>query len=143
MQKYAFYLKMFAPTVLRVGMVGIVIWFGSQELLHPLMWQGYIPESVVTMSHLNANILVHINGIFEVIFGLALLLGIQTRFVAFLLTIHMFDIAYVVGYSPMGMRDLGLSIALLSVFMQGPSPLSVDMFKKNSEEESPSLEVLN
>jgi uncharacterized membrane protein YphA (DoxX/SURF4 family) len=137
MEKILNNLKTYSPTVLRIGMAIIAIWFGAQELLHPQMWTSYIPDSVVSFSHLNANFLVHMNGAFEPIFGIALLLGIKTRISALLLTIHMFDITYVVGYGALGVRDLGLAFGLLAVFMHGPSPLSFDIFKKETPTISP------
>lgn len=126
MEKILNNLKTYSPTVLRVGMAIIAIWFGAQELLNPQMWLGYIPDSIVSISGLNANILVHMNGAFELVFGIALLLGIKTRITALLLAIHMLDITYVVGYGALGVRDLGLAFGLVAVFMYGSSPLSID-----------------
>jgi len=126
-------LTTYSPTVLRIGMSIIAIWFGTQEILNPQMWTSFVPDSIVTFSHLSANFLVHMNGAFELIFGIALLLGIKTRITAFLLTLHMFDITYVVGYSALGIRDLGLALGLLAVFMHGPSPVSFDQRKSKTE----------
>ncbi len=137
MEKILSNLKTYSPTVLRIGMALIAIWFGAQELLYPQMWVSYIPDSVVAFSHLNANFLVHMNGAFELVFGLALLVGIKTRITAFLLSIHMLDITYVVGYGALGIRDLGLAFGLIAVFMHGPSLLSFDMFKKETSTISP------
>lgn len=137
MQTFLNNLKTYSPTVLRIGMALIAIWFGAQELLYPQMWVSYIPDSVVAFSHLNANFLVHMNGSFELVFGIALLLGIKTRITAFLLAIHMLDITSIVGYGALGVRDLGLAFGLIAVFMYGPSLLSVDMFKKENQTISP------
>ena len=136
MDKFLNNLKTYSPTVLRIGMAVIAVWFGSQELLYPQMWTNYIPDSIVSISGLNANFLVHMNGAFELIFGIALLLGIKTRVTALFLTLHMFDITYVVGYGALGIRDLGLAFGLLAVFMHGSSPISFDAFKKESPAES-------
>ncbi len=118
--------------ILRVGMAIVAIWFGTQELLNPGVWTGYIPESIVNITNMNANLLVNLNGAFEVIFGLALFFGIKTRITAMLLMIHMFDITYIVGYNALGIRDLGLAFGLLSVFMYGPSLISFDIFKEKT-----------
>lgn len=135
MEKIINNLKTYSPTVLRIGMALIAIWFGAQELLNPQMWTGYIPDSVIAFSNLSANFLVHMNGSFELVLGIALLLGIKTRITALLLTLHMLDITYVVGYGALGIRDLGLAFGLLAVFMHGPSPLSFDVFKKSSPQQ--------
>jgi uncharacterized membrane protein YphA (DoxX/SURF4 family) len=136
MQKTLTYLKFISPAVLRVGIALVIIWFGFQQLLHPQMWLSYVPLSVVSFFHLSANFLVHLNGAFEIVFGAAMLLGIRTRLSALLLALHMFDITYIVGYGAIGMRDLGLSFALLAIFMHGPSPFSFDVFKRNSPEDA-------
>lgn len=132
MEKILDNLKKYSPTVLRIGMAIIAIWFGTQELLNPQVWTSYIPDSIVSISGLNSNLLVHFNGAFELIFGLALLIGIKTRISAALLTIHMFDITYVVGYGALGIRDFGLAFGLLAIFMHGPSLLSFDKFKNQN-----------
>lgn len=137
MEKFTSYIEKFSPTVLRIGMAIVVIWFGAQELMHPEMWISYIPDSAVSISTMSASALVHLNGAFEIVFGIAMLIGIKTRLSALLLALHMFEITYVVGYDAVGMRDLGLAFGLLSVSMFGSSPLSFDMFQKNSEEEIP------
>jgi uncharacterized membrane protein YphA (DoxX/SURF4 family) len=60
--------------------------------------------------------------------GLLLLVGVCTRWVALILAIHIFGIAFVVGGfgSPTGVRDIGLAVSLLSIFFTGAGALSVD-----------------
>jgi len=121
-------LKLFAPVVLRIGLSLVFIWFGSQQLLNTKMWIGLIPQSVISISHLSATTLVHFNGAFEIVFGLALLIGISTRVVAFLLALHIIDIMFVVGYGPIGVRDFGLSVATVAIFLNGADFFTVDRF---------------
>ncbi len=116
----------YAPTILRLGMSLVFIWFGSQQLLHNADWVAYIPNYAISFSHLSAETLTYINGAFEVIFGLALFFGFKTRIVAFLLALHMLDITYTVGYNPVGVRDFGLALATVSLFLNGPSPFGID-----------------
>jgi len=65
---------------------------------------------------LSAVTLVHLNGVFEIIFGTALLLGFFTQLSAFLLALHMLDITFTVGFDSIGVRDFGLSIATIVIF---------------------------
>jgi len=88
---------------------------------------------MVGLSGLSAVILVKVNAWFELIFGLALFFGIYTRFVSLLLALHLANIAYVVGYNPTGVRDFGLMIATLSIFLSGSGPLSVDEWLKDKK----------
>lgn len=91
-------------------------------------WVDFVPESVVKMSGLNVTTLVYLNGIFEIVFGVAMLFGYYTRLAAFALAIHMFEITYVVGYDSIGVRDFGLSIATFVVFMNGADIFSLDKY---------------
>ncbi len=113
------YLELWAPGVLRIGMAVVILWFSLQQFLHNSVWVAYIPDSVVAISHLSASNLVFLNAVFELVFGLALMFGFFTRFSALLLSLHLFDIMWVVGYGEIGVRDLGLAIGTFVVFMNG------------------------
>lgn len=119
-------LKASAPTVLRIGVALVFLWFGSQQLMHPGSWLGFIPKSIMDISGLTAPTLVAFNGSFEIVFGLCLLAGFFTRVSALLLALHMLDITYVVGYGATGVRDFGLSIAAVAVFLYGIDKLCLD-----------------
>jgi uncharacterized membrane protein YphA (DoxX/SURF4 family) len=69
-----------------------------------------------------------LNGWFEISFGLCLLFGFYTRIVALFLALHLLEIMYSVGYSPIGVRDFGLTIAMFSVFLFGADDFSADNF---------------
>lgn len=134
-------MKMYAPTVLRIGIAIVFLWFGMQQLLHTAMWIGLIPKSVIAISGLTAATLVHFNGSFEIVFGLCLLFGFFTRTTALLLALHMLDITYVVGYGATGVRDFGLSIGAISLFLYGIDSVSLDAWfqKKTTAENSSNL----
>jgi len=127
MQKFD-HMKTYAPTVLRIGVSLVFLWFGFQQLINTEMWTRLIPQAAMDVSGLSAINLVHFNGAFEIVFGLCLLLGFFTRTVAFLLALHMLHITYVVGYNGIGVRDFGLSMAAISTFLYGVSPISLDHY---------------
>lgn len=112
-------MKNFAPVVIRIGMALVFLWFGSQQLIHTSMWTSLIPQYVINLSGQTATTLVHFNGAFEIVFGLFLLLGYFTRVTALLLALHILDITFTVGYTSIGVRDFGLSLATISVFLYG------------------------
>ncbi|MEI6553117.1 MAG: DoxX family protein [bacterium] len=120
MNKKTNLLELYAPAVLRIGMAVVILWFSLQQFLHNSFWTAYIPDSIVALTHLGAPTLVMLNAIFELVFGLALVFGLYTRISALLLALHLFDIMWVVGYGDIGVRDLGLAIGTLVVFMNGP-----------------------
>ena len=119
-------LQKYAPLILRLSLGAVFVWFGSQQLGHPDAWTGYIPASVLSMTGLSANMLVHFNGLFEVLFGTMLFFGFYTRITAALLFLHMLDITYVVGYTSIGVRDFGLSMGALSAFLYGADMFTLD-----------------
>ncbi|MDD5357028.1 MAG: DoxX family protein [Candidatus Pacebacteria bacterium] len=118
-------MKKYAPLVLRVGISLVVLWFGFQQLLHPQMWVRILPAWTASLPFTPLT-LIAINSWFEIIFGLALLVGFQTRIVAFLVALHIFHIAYTLGYGAVGVRDFGLGMAALSMAMGEPNELSLD-----------------
>lgn len=125
MQKIILFLQTYASSVLRYAMAAVILWFSVQQFMHADAWTAYVPDSVVAFSHLSATTLVYLNATFELVFGFLLLLGWQTRIVAFLLAAHLFDIMYVVGYGEIGVRDFGLATATFTIFMHGPDLLCI------------------
>ncbi len=120
-------MKKYAPLVLRIAIASVVLWFGWQQLAHPTNWVRLLPPWTGALP-VSALTLIAINGWFEIIFGLALLVGFYTRFVAVILALHIFDIAYTLGYGPVAVRDFGLAVAALSIALGEAGELSLDMF---------------
>ena len=123
-------MKIYAPSVLRLGMVAVILWFSLQQFMHNNQYTAYVPDSVVALSHMSAGMLVFFNAVFELVFGILLAFGWQTRLVSLLLALHLFDIMYVVGYGEIGVRDFGLAMATFVVFMNGPDVLCIQRPKK-------------
>ncbi|MDR3557968.1 MAG: DoxX family protein [Candidatus Pacebacteria bacterium] len=133
MSKFVQALKAYAPSVLRYGMVAVILWFSLQQFLHNSLYTAYVPDSIVALTHLGAGTLVFFNAAFELVFGVALAFGWQTRIVSLLLALHLFDIMYTVGYGEIGTRDFGLAIATFVVFMNGPDMLCIQRPKKSAQ----------
>lgn len=85
----------------------------------PSMWIGFIPEWVVSFSHMSAVTLVRLNGLFEVVTGFLLAVGLWVRPMATLLFAHLLSIVFAVGLNSLGVRDAGLSFAMLAVVLNG------------------------
>lgn len=130
MSKFFKSLEKIAPVALRYGMGIVILWFSSQQFLHTDSWTAYVPDSVVAMTGFSATVFVYVNAVFELVFGLMMVFGIQTRLSALLLGLHLLDIMWVVGYGEIGVRDFGLAIATLVVFMNGPDTLCLDFKEK-------------
>ncbi len=115
-----------APVVVRIGMSLVFLWFGYQQIFNTAMWTRLIPEWVIEMTGVTATSLVHFNGAFEIVFGLCLLIGLQTRVVSLLLALHLLHIMVTVGYNAIGVRDFGLALATISIFLNGMDCLTLD-----------------
>ena len=74
----------------------------------------------------SVQILIMGNGLIETVFGLLLFAGLFTRLSALLLTIHLLGIAVSLGYNDILIRDLGLSLATFTVFLNGADKWSLD-----------------
>lgn len=120
------HIKSYAPVLLRYSMALVFIWFGVQQFIDTSHWLAFVPDSVVSMTGLSAQTLVYANATFEIIFGIMLLIGWQIRIAGVLLALHLFEIAYAVGYGEIAVRDIGLALATLSVAMHGKDELSID-----------------
>lgn len=123
MEKFKLFLKLYAPVFLRFGMAMVVLWFGFEQFMNASSWTAYVPDSAVAMSHVSAETLVYFNATFEVLFGILLIIGWKVRIVALLISLHLFNIMFVVGYNETGVRDFGLAVAILAIAMNGSDVL--------------------
>lgn len=102
------------------------------QILKPDNFIGWLPEEA-SLIPIDLVYLVLGNGIFETICGILLILGVFTRIAALLLGIHLAGITFTIGFSEIGIRDLGLTIATLSIFFTGDDVLCLDKhFMKSS-----------
>jgi len=114
-------IEIYSPSVVRIGMALVFLWFAINQLLNPKVWIIYLPEFLSNTP--NPTMFIYANAVFEIIFGLMLLLGILTRISALLLGIHLIGISITLGYNAIAIRDLGLGIATISIAMHGPDKL--------------------
>lgn len=120
-------MKKASSAILRVGIAAVIIWFGYQQLSDPTSWLGFLPPWATTLP-ISQLSLIYLNGWFEIVAGTMLFFGVYTRTVALLIALHLLDITLTVGYGAIGVRDFGLTVAVVSVFLYGSSPISVDVF---------------
>jgi uncharacterized membrane protein YphA (DoxX/SURF4 family) len=125
--------RAWAPVVLRLGLVILFLWFGLSQVTDPAGWTSWVPGWAHSLP-VPATTLVLLNGGFETVLGVALLLGYWTRIVAGLLTLHLLFIAYEVGYNDIGVRDFCLAIATAAVALYGGDRYSLDARQKSITE---------
>lgn len=124
-------LARYAPLVLRLALAAVLGWFGTSQLLSPNNWINIVPDWATNLSGMSALTVVTFNGWFEIVFALLLAAGIQTRIVATILFLHLLTITSGFGFSATGIRDFGLSFAMLSVALFGTDEFSFD-YKQDS-----------
>ena len=115
----------YAPFVLRISMAIVYKYFGTSQLRIPESFIGWLPPEVALLP-ISARSFVILNGAFETFCGLLLLFGIFSRTCALLLGGHLLGITYTIGWTEIGVRDLGLSLATLTIVLLGSGPLGVD-----------------
>ena len=113
--------------VLRIGMGAVILWFAQRQLSDPSAWIVYLPTWTQSLPVSQIGF-VYLNAWFELTFGIVMMIGFYTRTAALLLALHLLGIAYTIGYNATGVRDVGLSIALLAISLYGASHWSADEF---------------
>src|SRR3989344_1475972 len=98
----------FALPVLRAGLVTLFLWFGLSQVTAPTDWVAWVPQWTESLG-LSAATVVLLNGLFEVVLGVLLAAGFYTRIVALLLSLHLFFVAYEVGYNHIAARPFAVA----------------------------------
>ncbi len=111
----------------RIGLALVFLYFGVSQLLNPAQFVGWLPAEA-SIVPLQPTTLIILNGGVEVLFGVLLLLGLFTRVSALILGLHLFAITLSIGYTEIGVRDFGLSIATLAFALFQNSSFSFDAF---------------
>ncbi len=125
--------KPYTPIVVRISIALVFLWFGINQLLVPKDFMGYLPSwviqdaagfghyfhSIIMLLHLTPAMIIFFNGLLETVLGLLLLVGLFTRVSALLLGLHLLSIAFSLGYNDVAIRDLGLFLVSISVFLHG------------------------
>ncbi len=119
------FFEQYGLSFLRIGMSLVFFYFGYKQVSSPENWVGFLPDAITTaMSTPEAFVIA--NGVFELIFGAMLLLGIFTLMSALLLGLHLVGITLEIGLTNTGVRDFGLAVATLAIAMLGPDRLCLE-----------------
>ena len=119
----------YAPLVARVALALVFLWFGLNQIFDPDSFLGYLPPWTSSLPFSDTTFLL-LNGIFEILCGGLLLVGFCTRAASALLALHLLGIADNLGYNDIMIRDFGLTLVLVSIFLNGPDRWCLD--SKNS-----------
>lgn len=107
----------YSSLVLRLGLGFVFIWFGLSGLITPEIWVDLVPSWTSAIA--SAKILVLIHGAIELIGGFLLCSGIKVRWVAAILFLNLAHILILLDFGPIFIRDVGLAMALIAIWLQG------------------------
>ena len=105
--------------ILRFGLSIVFLYFGISQILDQSKWIYLVSDKFFNfyINEVLKSRLVFVNGIFDVIIALSLLSGIFLKIFSILGFIHLISITiFSLGFTPSGIRDLGLAFAVLALF---------------------------
>ncbi|GEM_PF-1907996 len=113
-------LSRYSPLLLRLSLALVFLWFGVDKFANPGYWAHQVPETIRVIAGITEDTeyaFVHAMGVFEMLVGSALAIGILTRHVAAIASVFLFSIIVTTGLTPATVRDvglLGISVYLVS-----------------------------
>lgn len=93
------------------------MWFGVSQVTAPMNWIGFVPDLAISLSGLSTATLVILNGGIEIVGSIFLATNLWSRWAALILGVHLFGIAATLGWNAIGVRDFGLALATLTIFL--------------------------
>jgi len=118
-------MEYYAPSLLRIGLALVYLWFGISQITSPLLFTQYVPDFISGVIE-NSELVVFITGIIVAILGLLLLLGLLTRIITWILVIHMIIVILGIGYNSIGIKTFGIIIGTITIAMTRNDPLRLD-----------------
>ena len=104
-------------TIIRVAIAGVFLWFGTSQLISPSEWANWVPMWMDALP-ISTEMLVVMHGLFEVVFGLALLIGFRTRIAAGMLAASLLFTVVHLPYGALMIRDLGITLVTAALVFQ-------------------------
>jgi len=105
-----------SPTLARVLLGLVLLWFGYHELVQPQLWTGYVPWASTTSSVAVALVLIH--GWVLLMLAVAIIAGVLLRLAAALAALTLLEIVISLtitgGLTDITLRDVGvLGLAII------------------------------
>lgn len=112
--------------VLRIGLAILFLWFGFSQFFDQAAWTSWVPQWAMSLTGLEAEMIVLLNGGLEIALGVLLALGLYIRPAAVLLGLHLAVITFEIGLNSVGMRDFAIMAATFGLALLPPDPYSLD-----------------
>ncbi len=116
--------------ILRVGLGIVFLYFGFNQIIEPKAWIDLVPS--IFSNFVNLKIFIYLNGIFDLIIGICLILGLFIKIISLLGFLHLISIfLFSLKFTPSGIRDLGLAFAILSLYFLDEDRFNIKNFFRN------------
>ncbi len=120
--------------ILRVSLGLLLLWFGISQVSDAKSWLGWISPAVERLIPFDLGTFILINGSFEILLGLTLVLGFFPKLASLIAFLHIFGIALSLGYNDVAIRDFALAFSALALFfLEGEKGFEKEKFKKLSK----------
>ena len=120
----------YAPLFIRIGLGLVWFLFGIDKFIAPLNWLGYIPQWMPLP--FSKEVFIFLLGIVETIIGIGLLLGLLTRFFAFISAVMMMPIMIAVGYNEIFIRDIAIFLMAVAMVLRKSTPYALENYWRKS-----------
>lgn len=117
--------------LLRYAVALLFLWFGLNQLFDSGSWVAWLPSWVDNLP-IEPVTFILLNGFLETVLGFCLLFGLFTRFSALVLSLHLFGIAFSLGYGDIAVRDFCLALATMAVAFHGADKFGYDKVLRKS-----------
>ena len=107
--------KLKPDLVLRTGLGLVFVYAGVMSFLSPENWIGFVPQWVGGI--VSPELFLSVHAGFEIILGLALIVGILLPAASLIAFLDMFALLIFYGIDEVTFRDLGLLAAALALFL--------------------------
>lgn len=110
-------------TILVVGLVYVLVFFGAQKLIIPNNWIGWIPNWLDGLFSISKLHWTYFFGVVELFLGVGLAVPKSRKIGAWILLLYFLSILSVTRFSDIGIRDAGLLFMTLALLRSMDEPL--------------------
>ncbi|MBS3089804.1 DoxX family membrane protein [Candidatus Pacearchaeota archaeon] len=116
----------YTPSLVRYAVGIVFLLIGIMQFSSPESWIGYLAEGFSIPFGISLTQAMTGIGAFNALVGLLLIIGLITRIAAALAVLHLIGVIASIGYNDISIRDFGLLLAALSVFLNGTDSLCLE-----------------
>lgn len=107
-----------ARYTLAAGLAFVLVVFGIDKFLHPLVWIGWIPKSFDGLIGMSQGTWLRLIGTVEVFLGVLVIVpkALVQKIASVLIALHLVAILTQTGWNDIAVRDIGLLFMTIGLF---------------------------